>query len=310
MTEQKASLKKIVSFMQEENDWVKSFEASSIGTYLPEDAMWNYKDAPHLNYVHSLAMGCQALISDNHVAALHTQKILGIRFPMTLVEYQSAPNELIYISTILVFTILVNTRITKKESKGQNTLVLTNYIVAGPWYTKPLFYIIKKIILNNYRILMSEDLPMRDRKAQLRKNEYAFLHDKTDHSWNNSLNIAKNNLILPCNEVVFKIDLNKEFINNGEYLLGENGIFGFRLVKKDDRFTLYPRICLHEGACIDNQKINHNEIISCPWHGRNIRPIAFFNNKSTLIKSDLKFFRVYMNESILSVEINTKAVND
>ena len=144
MAEQKAGIEKIVSFMGAENDWVKSFDAQTIGLYEPEDAIWNYKDAPHLNCIHSLAMGCQAMIADNHVAALHTQKIMGLKFPMTLVEYQFAPNELVYFSTIIFFTLLVNTKITKEQEK---TVVTTRYYVAGPWFTKPLFYLLKKMVL-------------------------------------------------------------------------------------------------------------------------------------------------------------------
>jgi len=306
MTEQKASLNKIVSFMQEENDWVKSFEASSIGTYLPEDAMWNYKDAPHLNYVHSLAMGCQALISDNHVAALHTQKILGIKFPMTLVEYQSAPNELIYFSTILLFTILVNTKIIKEND---STVVTTNYYIAGPWFCRYIYFLLKKLILNNYKVLMSEDLPMRDRKAQLRQNNYSFSHDNTDHSWINSNKIYQNNVIVPRESYSYVIDLNVEAVIDGEYFYGKNGFFGFRLIKKSNIFTIFQRICMHEGACIDKQKVNTNGLIECPWHARKIKPIAIFDVDSTYVTSDSDFIKIHKDRNLLTVNIINKEKN-
>ena len=300
MLEQKASLKKIVSFMEDENDWVKTFEVMSTGLYEPEDAIWNYKDAPHLNCIHSLAMGCQALTSDNHVAAIHTQKIMGIKLPMTLVEYQYVPNELIYFSTLLFFTLLVNTKVNKEQDK---TFVKTKYYVAGPWFTKPFFYLIRRLILKNYKILMSEDLPMRDRKANLRQLGYTFSHDKTEHSWINSTKIYSNNVVPPIGSVNIKIDLLNETILDGEYLFGNSAIHGIRVIKKSQNITLYPRLCMHEGACLDGQKVLANGLMKCPWHGRNIQPIAYFSLDSIEVISTDHKFKISKNSNIINIEI-------
>ena len=274
MTELKANLDKLLKFLEEENCWVKNFSVNTVGNYRPDDAIWNYKDTPHLNVVHSLAMGCQALLSDNHVAALHTQKIMGIKFPMTLVEYQVAQNELVYFSTILLFTVLVNTKV---NFFNNQTCVTTTYYLAGPWFTRPIFYFLKKLVLNNYKTLMSEDIPMRNRKAELRAVGYSFAHDNSEHSWIQSVKIGQNNVIPPLTHRTINIDLLGEFGVDGDYLFGDNGIHGFRILKKGDQFTLYPRLCLHEGACLDNQKPNDKGVILCPWHARNILPLAVFD---------------------------------
>lgn len=300
MTEQKASLNKIVAFMKEENDWVKSFDASSIGTYLPEDAMWNYKDAPHLNYIHSLAMGCQALISHNHVAALHSQKVMGLKIPMTLVEYQNGPNELIYFSTVILFTLLVNTKISQEEEK---TIVNTRYYVAGPWITLPFYYILKKIILKNYKVLMSEDLPMRNRKAELRQYGYTFTHDKSDHSWLNSIKISMDNVIPVKKNIDIKIDIHKDLNNDGEYFYGTNDLYGVKLLKKENNIKIFPRICMHEGACLDKQAI-YSGLIKCPWHGRSINPIVEFNiGANGYMTSNNKNYQICIKENLINISI-------
>jgi len=301
MNEQKASLEKILSFMINENDWVKSFDVSSEGTYTVDDAIWNYKDAPHLNFVHSNAMGCQTLIGDNHLAALHTQKILGIKLPMTLVEYQAAPNELVYFSTIIFFTLLVNTKIVSHKNI---TRVQTKYFLSGPWYTKPLFFIMKKIIIKNYKILMSEDIPMRERKAHLRTNGYVFSHDNTEHSWFNSTKIAINNLITPQKTIDIKVDLLKEVPYDGKFLFGNSDAYGFILIKDFDTIKIFPRICKHEGASLDNQVPDSTGIIKCPWHGRNIPPLAKFKINTDFFELNNSQFIIKKVKNIIKFRID------
>ena len=48
-------------------------------------------------------------------------------------------------------------------------------------------------------------------------------------------------------------------------------IFGVQLMKEGDKILVYPRICLHEGACLD-KATKQNANLICPWHGKRIPP--------------------------------------
>jgi nitrite reductase/ring-hydroxylating ferredoxin subunit len=57
------------------------------------------------------------------------------------------------------------------------------------------------------------------------------------------------------------------------YFLGSDDINGLRLEKNGSQILLGPRMCMHEGACLDEVKLD-SQTLRCPWHGRKIRMFA------------------------------------
>ena len=53
-------------------------------------------------------------------------------------------------------------------------------------------------------------------------------------------------------------------------------IEGIKAIKgwKPDRVEIYPRLCPHEGACLDALHAPGQPAIQCPWHGRSFQPIV------------------------------------
>ena len=49
--------------------------------------------------------------------------------------------------------------------------------------------------------------------------------------------------------------------------------WGLRLRVEGAALQVYPRMCPHEGACLDEQPVERS-LVKCPWHGRMLRPLA------------------------------------
>ena len=58
-----------------------------------------------------------------------------------------------------------------------------------------------------------------------------------------------------------------------DILTGQSDHWGLRLSLRDGQLLVFPRLCPHEGACLDRQEMTGNSV-RCPWHGRVLRPIA------------------------------------
>lgn len=271
---QKSSKDMLVAQLTGEGFRFSNFTMTSEGDYTEDDADWNYKDIPHLHEVHALAESHPAVVGRDITCSVNLQRILGVWFPITLVNFEYQKNRQVYYTTLLFFVIIIETRI---EPKGPlRCAVHTNYSIgASPW----LFFltpVLKMLVKRNYHVLMSEDIPMRERKGQLRKLGYTFRKDGDTYSFVGTRNIMKENLCAPQGSSKI-VRANYVALLNGkqEALAGDAGLLGFRMVRAGDDVTIYPRACPHEGASLDKSDCA-GAFVKCRWHGRKIAPIGRF----------------------------------
>ena len=71
----------------------RTFSLVHEGNYTVEDADWNYKDVPHLHHIHALVEAHPAAVDDKFIATMNLQKVLGLRLPLTVFNYESGTNE-------------------------------------------------------------------------------------------------------------------------------------------------------------------------------------------------------------------------
>ncbi len=284
---------KIINIVKSEELLKKSgyicyeFEFVTKGKYSIHDGKWNYMDVQHTNYVHSKVESERTLISNDFINSIHLQNIIGIKFPMTLTQYE-VENKLIYYSTLFVFLLIVETNFTRDEL----TEVKTKYKIYGPRWSKPIMYLLKFISKKNYETLMKEDIPLRNRKHYLRDLGYTFSHDNQKLGWL-YLDNLHNNLIIPLNFDFNSYSINLLDVPHGESFYGNNIHSGIRILRKDDFFSIYDRICYHEGACIDSKKVIGN-YIECPWHGKKSYSIVDFTlnqDNFSIERSNKKFIK-------------------
>ena len=256
----------------------KSFILESVGEFHTDDVDWNYKDMLHAKYVHKLIDPVPVVTSDYTIAQLFFQKFLIFRFPYLIYQYDSGPNELTYFFSLLNFVIVVNT---KFHMSGLITTVKTTYnIGSNQVVLKLCFPLIKWALTRNYRALMSDDMPMRLRRGELRRMGAHFKKAGERYSFLNTVNIAEENCQFP--DIIFDVDQASrikiiERDESGcplEFLTGQSDAWGLRgvLDKELGMLTIFPRLCSHEGASLD-RACNQNSILHCPWHNKRVRPI-------------------------------------
>jgi nitrite reductase/ring-hydroxylating ferredoxin subunit len=251
------------------------FSLVNEGDYAPNDADWNYKDIPHLNILHKQVNGYPTSIEDYVITGINLQKVFGFVLPLIVVNYHSGKDRQTYYTSFLNLLLIVET---KWESIGEiRTRVTTTYAIGSKWYLRFLHSVLQKIVTRNYRILMSEDIPMRSRRGQLRKWGYSFRTDDKPHDFLVTLHILDENMVYkselrPPPPISLSLD-QIAAAQREDVLTTQSDHWGLRLSAEGDLLHVFPRLCPHEGACLDHQTIE-NVSVKCPWHGRVLRPIA------------------------------------
>lgn len=282
------------------------FTLTNEGDYDPKDVDYNYKDIPHLNIVHSNVRSVATLISHDFYCAVNSQKLFGITFPMTLVNYSSTDNSQTYFTTFAFFIFIIHT---EWKKIGKNTIVETKYSIGC---TPLLFFLtplIKFSLKKNYKILMSEDIPMRNQRNKLRKAGYDFLStQKNKCSYLETTNVSNDNLVMKSNPEKISIDLKRTFEGKNQELIGDIGLMGFKILKKNEKYSLFSRVCPHEGADLSETDFFQKDI-KCPWHGRRIFPLIEFALEDNFEK-EIKDYVVTKKENNLQIHIKNNLIKD
>jgi len=245
------------------------------GDYAPEDAEWNYKDVPHLNYVHKTINDTWSVVEEDMHAYINIRKDFPLALPTAVLAYQSRPNALTYYTTWFFYAVVVES--VYDEIGFNRTRVSTTYSIGAP---KPLRWslgFLRWAITRNYHSLMADDIPMRERRSQLRLWGYSFITSPSHYSWQDSTDITRSNLKFPESLPSFtplSILVEQDLASTGvECLLGKDDHLGLRIVRSNGNLLIYPRLCPHEGASLDKERCL-NRKLTCPWHGRVFSPLA------------------------------------
>ncbi|MFM9196997.1 MAG: Rieske 2Fe-2S domain-containing protein [Planctomycetia bacterium] len=280
----------IVAMLRAEGVTFRFIECVSEGDYAPEDAAWNYMDIPHLTYVHKQVDGCLTLAGDAFAASVFFQKVPFFRLPLSVLIYQTAPNAVTYYTSYWLFLLVIQTT---WEAIGEvRTRVTTRYAVGWTNWLVGLGYpLIKWLIKRNYSILMREDLPMRSQRGRLRKLGYDFKMKGQVPSFIDSRKIMQQNVFTPEHNVVAPAavpcwpvrTVAYDELRAGEpVFLGADDHMGLSILKAGEAVHVYPRLCSHEGAGLDEAVKRCGGgaatkpgacTIQCPWHGRKFRPL-------------------------------------
>jgi hypothetical protein len=251
------------------------FSLVNEGDYAPYDADWNYKDIPHLNILHKQVNGYPTSIEDYVITGINLQKVLGIPIPMVVVNYHSGADRQTYYTSFLGLLLIVET--TWRSIGEIRTRVVTTYAVGSKVYLKFLHPLVRRLITRNYKELMSEDIPMRARRGQLRRWGYGFRTDGPPHSFLSTLHILDENMVVKAElHPPPPIHLTLEQLAAAareNILTTQSDHWGLRLNSDGKQLHVLPRLCPHEGACLDRQEFAGNSV-RCPWHGRVLRPLV------------------------------------
>lgn len=284
------NLKSLVATLTANGFRFRQFDCVSEGNYAPSDAEWNYMDVPHLQYVHKQVDGWPTFLADTVSASVFLQKIPFFCLPLTVTQYKTSRDSITYYTSFSFYLVIVETA---WEALGPNrTRVTTTYAVG--WIGRLLglgYPLIRWLLTRNYRILMSEDLPMRDQRGLLRSKGYEFRFPDTGPSFLYSKKIMQQNVITPEQNVIAPPDspiwnetiIEGARLGDGESMvIGNQDHVGLAVVRRGASLVFFPRLCPHEGASLDDAvKSAGKELqpasgvctVRCPWHGRKFTPI-------------------------------------
>ena len=267
----KISAESLVSSLSEGGMTFTSSTMVHEGNYSPSDADWNYKDIPHLNELHNQVEGIAAVIGEDIITTVFMQRLGPLRIPLTVVNYAVDQTSQTYYTTIGPFCLVIKTQWLPLDLN--RTKVETTYNLGTTKSFKFLHGLAHRLLRNNYKTLMSADVPMRERRGELRQAGFSFKADERGYSFIETLKIQENNLILPTPvEWISKLD-DISNIPEGRTIIGSNTTSGAVIERQGSQFHFYERTCPHEGALLDNSKIQDN-CLRCPWHGRLHKPIT------------------------------------
>lgn len=268
----------IESFLTRNGYKVLCLELVTKGDYSFKDSEWNYSDIPHLNFIHTKVDGITLSSGQRHVSSIFLQKIGPFRLPVSVCILHSEVGLHTYTMTIL--NILIHVR-TVHQGDDVRCLTTTTYAFYYRGFFGMLLSRLARIATrSNYRILMSEDVPMRNQRGMLRQRGITFALDKRDLiGFSDTETIHNNNVeanMLRRSSTICEVKL--------AALSGEAQIDDFLLQISWEQgiVRIFPSICPHEGAPLkmpfpcDNHP--NSSILICPWHGRRLAPLLTLNS--------------------------------
>ena len=254
---------------------INSFSETSLGNYDKLDSDWNYKDVPHLKHIHKLVDPIHINIGKKYSSTIALQRIFFIQIPLPIFIFEEKPFSLIYYTVFGPYVIFVHTDI--KQEYNVTSTVTTYYICSINFFFSIFSPFIKFLLLRNYKILMSDDIPMRERRGYLRSLGYNFLMNGNTYNFDETSDVSKFNVILNPSSVdsfFYYAENFKDKICGGHLrtYIGDSDYYGIFFLINNNKISFYQRICLHEGACLDFA-ISNKANLTCPWHGKSIKPI-------------------------------------
>lgn len=247
-----------------------------LGRYAPVDARWNYnEDVRHIEYVHH-GLHTQAILhGESFMVHLNSQKFLRQWFPVVMLSFEPEADAHSGIATVAGFCLVGDTRWVRVGD--DETRVDTTYHVGSGRLLRPLHALVHAALKRNYESLMREDMPMRLRRGELRGWGYSFRHDDARAALRVGENVSIDNVRLPrrgAEAAVEEVRISERLAAPGDrWLVGRSDHLGLQLHRAQSVILAFPRMCLHEGACVDVEQADPNGI-RCPWHGRKVGPIA------------------------------------
>ena len=265
------SVNSMIQGLSAEGMVFSSSEQSHTGQYAPADAEWNYKDVPHLKEIHNQVEGIPGAITREYWVGFFMQKIGPVQVPITVFNYGADPLSNVYFGTVGPFALIISTN--WQDNGNSTTTVVTQYNLGSARYLRWMHGIVHKVLARNYKVLMEADTPMRLRRGALRARGYKFAGDETGHGFIETINLQTVGVVPPPSAQPFSWVSELEQLPQGSTFVGTDDVGGVRVVRQQDKVLVFPRVCLHAGASLDDAKIEGDCVI-CPWHGKRTQPLA------------------------------------
>jgi hypothetical protein len=241
----------------------------------PIDVVFNYKDLAHLKVVHNTFDIFYSYLGDDAASSVVMQKLFGMNFPLTHVALQLGQNRFFFHDSFL--NVLLTSEVIIDGLPDHRVRVKTTYGIGAPKLLLPLvFLLLKRLLTRNYHVLMQGDGPMRNRRGDLRR--WGLRLPRTRYSFPETLDLRTRNVFPGENmDVPEPVSIALSSIPaDASVLVGRSDHYGLQVFRRADAIEIFPRMCPHEGACLDQKTLKGERSLSCGWHGRRFGPVLKF----------------------------------
>lgn len=278
----KRSKEEIIRSLLQAGYVVSDFSLRAEGNYSVEDASWNYRDAiAHLNHIHPQVRNIPVVADDKKLASIFLQTIFGIRFPITVFDYETKEHTQTTFFSWAFFVVVVEN--VCESLSAQRAAVATHYQICSPPFFRWAHPVVRWVLKRNYRILMSQDVPVRERRGELRDWGYSFRGREENQSYRRSLNIVNDQVVPPEEESLpasVSFDLESDLAEGKRAFFGRDDHLGLQFLRRGNEVVVYPRICPHQGASLDRSACADGRL-QCGWHGRKFNPLLTIDLTTT-----------------------------
>jgi hypothetical protein len=191
--------------------------------------------------------------------------------------------------------------------------VKTTYGIGAPKLLLPLIFpFLKRLLTRNFHILMEGDAPMRNRRGELRR--WGVRLPQTSYPFPETLDIRARH-VFPSEkgEAPEPVSILLSSLQaNAPILVGRSDHYGLQVFRRVDAIEVYPRMCPHEGACLDQKALKGEKSISCGWHGRRFGPVLRISLPAQPAEFSGPFHRFIVSGEelrIVPIPIDDKTVN-
>lgn len=240
---------------------------STDGTYDAKDSEWNYSDVPHVDHVHSKFESYVLDLEKDSISSIFLQTVGPFTFPASVYTEHRTSNQHDYVMTIMGMVIQVKTQY-RMIGNICNTTTYYRFLYRG--FLGFLIALLAKMATRrNYRILMSEDIPMRLQRGKLRHQGFLFKSDCQERiHFTDTLDLSIKNISKPLSGTP-NITVSLCYGDTPKpldelYLI---------LVTTHSDIRILPSVCEHEGASLFSPefcKVSDQ----CPWHGKKNSALA------------------------------------
>ncbi len=227
------------------------------------DLDWNHMDQEHRPYIHDTYHESVRIASARDFA-LSVTRLGRLPFLAQVTDIRLGPGHF-YQSVSLLGIAIVHSTIRMTPLDNGKVRQDIDWMIV----THRLFRFVHGWLNRRMQRLNAvqnvEDIPVRDRRTELRRRGWRFRTDDPDFL---NSNTSENNAIPPAVEGELREAIPE---GAGPHVLCL-GAFEFLVRRVEDGVHVWPGVCPHEGGNLC-EGARHGDRIECPWHGFRFGPV-------------------------------------